>query len=226
MDRRQFLTGTTVAASVAVAGCTGILEDDEQIDDLEAEVDSLEAELAERDDEIDDFEERTDALEAEIETLEADLQETESDLDESDEQYEELVADRLERLYEGAELYQDLGEEEFDEAVAAWEGGDYGRSARYFGVAFRSYDAAQELTYQAGGLADEGGYADARDLLSEANSYCELMKMACDYYGLAAEYYSNGETANGDQALDEGDAYLDDASRERFPPLREFRDAL
>ena len=211
---------------MAVAGCTGILEDDEQIDELEAEVESLEADLADRDDGIDDFEERTAALESEIETLEADLQETESDLDASDDQYAELVADRLERLYEGAELYQDLGEEEFDEAVAAWENGDYGRSARYFGVAFRSYDAGQELTYQADGLADEGGYADARDLLTDANTYCELMKMACDYYGLAAEYYSNGETASGDEAVDAGDDYLDDASREQFPPLREFRDTL
>ena len=93
-------------------------------------------------------------------------------------------------------------------------------------MAFRSYDAAQELTYQADGLTEKGGYADAQSLISEANRYCELMKMACDYYELAAEHYSNGETANGDEAIDAGDDYLYDANREKFPSLREFRDTL
>lgn len=233
MDRRQFIAAGAGVATATVAGCTGMLGDDDRIDELETEVESLEADLDdredaldERDDEIAALEDRESTLESEIEELESELQETESDLDASDEAYDELVADRLERLYEMAELYTDLGDEEYEEAVAAWEGGQYGRSARYFGVAFRSYDSAQELTYQARQLADDDDHSTAIDLLLEANTYCELMKMVADYYGLAAEYYSEGNTAQGDDAIDEGDAYRADANRERFPPLREFRNAL
>ena len=66
MNRRQFLTGATVATSVVVAGCTGILEDDEQIEDLESEIEALEDDLADRDDEIDDLEADIEALETEL----------------------------------------------------------------------------------------------------------------------------------------------------------------
>ncbi|ELY53628.1 hypothetical protein C493_13968 [Natronolimnohabitans innermongolicus JCM 12255] len=202
----------------SVAGCLGS-DDSDETDDLEDEIEKLES----REDELED---EIEALADREETLEDDLEEVKAREAQLEEEQEDFVEERLRILYEAAEGYHDLGRQEYVAAVDYLQDQEWTSAAKFFGVAFRSYDTAQELTFKANELATDEEYAEAREVLQTSNTYAELMKEACDSYSVAAQYYANGDRNRGDDEVATGDQYFEDADQRTFYSLREFEATL
>lgn len=231
MERRAFL-GTVGAASVAgLAGCLG--DDDEETDALREEITELEETIADKDAEIKSLEERETALEAEIETLETEIETLEDEIEalEADgsvtgDERAELVEQRLMVLYELAARYYDLAEADFETATDFADDEEWTPAARWFGIAYRSYDAVVGITYEVGELAAAEGYTEADELAENSNVHAERMRNACDHYGLSVEYFAAGRNDAGSTELENGDITVNGANQYEFVSVEEFTATL
>ena len=244
MFRRNYLAAVGSVGLVATAGCLG---DEEEIDELESEIEDLEARETELEAQLEDVEGQRDELETErdeletrkaeledeIEGLEAREAELENEIEELEareadleEERDALVAERIRNLYETAAAYHDLGADEYATAIDHANEGNWASAAKFFGLAFRSYDTTQELTYQVAAYADEENYTGVRQIATDSNAYVESMKRACERYSNAAQYYARGQTSSGDREVSAGDSHIEDAQQNEFRPLREVENAL
>lgn len=205
VHRRSVLAG---AGAVALASCLGLGDTSDEINELESQLDQQNATIQEFEDQLDDLEARERDLEEDVDDLEAER--------------EQLIEDRLTLLYDRAAVFHDLAEQEYDNAVDRRNEENWAWAARWFAMAFRSYDAATELTFQAGVLARDEGYDDAESVAETSNTYARLMRDACDYFAIAAGYYANEQWTQGDDAVDEGNAAYEDAQQYSFSSVVAF----
>lgn len=234
MKRRNLLTASAAAAAVGFAGCSAFSDDNtdalesqleaqnQTISDLREQRSDLEEELNETEQERNEFEQRVTELEQEIEAAEGDISELE-------EERESLIVNRIVTLYESAEKFYDIAEESFSQGSNSIEdgstAGDVGALNR-FREAYGQYDAATELTFLAGQLADEEGYSNASELATESNSYVINMRAACGDYLVAAQNFLLDNTEDGNQNLSDGGADFDNAAQYTFTSSRAFENSI
>lgn len=245
MDRRQFLVGTGVGAVMASAGCLGYeITSTEEINDLENRIEELETQKADLEAQLDEIEATNEELNSQIESLEAekeDLNDQIATLEASEEDLEEqiatlesekedieaarvqLIEDRLTTLYEQADTYNGIAEDETSTASDTWDNEEWHWAARWYGMAFRTYDAIEYLTRQVVSLAEAEGYTDAADIASTSQSYADSIRWACDQWAIAAGNYAEGDDADGDQHLSNGDDYWDEAQNDSFIAFESFK---
>ncbi len=233
MDRRRFLTGASTIGLGSLAGCLSSVTNSDKVTRLQEQNERLRTNMSEMNSTIDDLETTNSELEEQISTLETersqleeDLNQSQSDLNTTEEEYQTLVTDQLTLFYEGADTYRGKGEQEYNTGETAYDDSRFARAGRYWGVAFRSFDTAVDLTAEAHSLAKDEDFSEAQSLAKDANIYCQAISSGCNYLALAAEHYAEGKTDKGDQAFNNAESYFQNAEQERFPPLSEFKSTL
>lgn len=220
MDRRQFLVGTGVGAVMATAGCLGYeITSTEEINEKEDRIEELEKQKADLEAQLDEIEAKNEDLNSQIESLEAEKEDREA-------ARVQLIEDRLTSLYEQAETFNELADDETSEGSDSWDNEEWHWAARWYGAAFRTYDTIEYLTSEVVSLAEEEGYTDAADIASTSQSFADSIRWACDYWAIAAGHYAEGNDAEGDDALSTGNDYWDEAQNDSFIAFEEFEASL
>ena len=226
MNRRTYLA-TVATGTAAIAGCLSQLEQSD--DDKANRIAELEAEIDELQDDLQTVEEREQDLANEIQHLETREAELESEIDalEADAQARtDLVEERLKTLYQLADDYYIIGENEWEGAINYWNDDDFVGAASFFGTALARYDTVTDLTYEIEGLAVDEGYDEAAEIALDANAHAHPLRHAAEQYSLAAEYYALGQDRNAEEAFEAAEEYVEEAEQYSFESVRRFENSL
>lgn len=237
MKRRTVLRaagGGLVA--VATAGCSGLLDDadeieslEAEIDDLEDKIDQLEADLDDRDDQIRSLEDEIDDLEAEIADREDEIAARDGEIDDLESDIETLETEILQRL---ADRYEDTSEL-FDTASLWLDEGDllvddeeYHDAARFYMGASRYMDVAYFVFEDLMGITSEYDIPEATELADAAAQHSAHLREAAVAASDGAREYGLGNFEEGDAYMDSADDHVDWAQEYEVATADEFASTL
>lgn len=226
MQRRQLLAGIGL---VALAGCSALGDDSEEIEELESEIEAkddriseLETELEAKRTEIDELEsevQRIEELESEIESLETDLESERTERN-----------NRLRDLYKAGRDYFWGGVGDLDKADSARTSGNYINASRVYTSAQALFTLSGFTLSNVNDYAQKQGDTAAAQIANDAAQVAFRAAAAASNYSDGARSREIGEEDAAQESFDEGDIALSDVEhaidRGQLAEVEEFEAEL
>lgn len=212
MKRRDFLTTAFGGATLSVAGCSN--------GPSQERVESLESELNSTKDELEHASERIDALQTTITEQSERIEELKTQTDNK-----EKRAQALTEKYEGEKRKQILIQYSWalgigrDATELYQQGSDYGEDRNYdsaeimFSGARYNYHVATGLMREAKEAAQELDEQRVATYSRNAELSYSLWRDTCEKYTGAYNEYEHGEFDSGDEYIEDGNSYYEQATR-------------